>query len=85
MDKTLTEIEHGVRAQALLGDELLKLVFEEIRQEAIDSSLTLDGYREDDIRARESYRMEVKAIESVRRRLQSKLDGGKFARARIET
>jgi hypothetical protein len=75
------EVSHGVRARAILGDEIVVEALD-----AIEAELRADweGSRPGDAAAREeSYRM-LRAAKAFRERLRKVIDDGSVAEAEIE-
>lgn len=73
-------INLGNQADALLANPLLKAVFEMVKQDAIASSLSMPGFREDDVRAREMARLEALTVDKIRSKLETLVSNGKLAR-----
>lgn len=75
-----TVIAIGTQADALLANPLLKAVFEMVKQDAIASSLSIPGFREDDVRAREMARLEALTVDKIRAKLETLVSNGQLAK-----
>lgn len=81
MDRTEQEIQRGERAAQLLQDELLNETLEKIRQEYKD---LWENSPVRDAEGQHQLLLMVKTVQKFRAELESVLDSGKLARARLE-
>ena len=85
IDKTEREIALGARAQELLNNEVLKALLEAAKRDVREAWERSEGVRTDDVLARESLRLELRAINKIWAKLESLAANGKYAQRMLQT